>query len=289
MKLANHGGVPAIIDGETVEELDLPGDDRTAAFIAAFRAIGAATSEADRAAAVDRLRSGRTRSLEPQLLGPPVPAPGKILGAPVNYTRHQQEMNAEHTIAGLGFFLKSPSSIVGGDGVVPLPFPFRRTDQEAELGVVIGRRASNVDAAHALDHVLGYTCLVDVTVRGSEERSTRKSFPGFTPIGPWITTADEIPDPNDLRIRGWVNEELRQDESTSTMIFSVAQQIEFMSSVVALEPGDVIATGTPAGVGPVEPGDVITVDIESIGSLKIPVVAGDREPHPLWLNRDDAS
>lgn len=223
---------------------------------------------------------------EASQLGPPVPRPGKILGAPVNYLDHRDEMKVEHTVAGLGFFLKSPSSITGPSGSVRLPFPGRRTDQEAELGVVIGRTAERVSRERALDHVFGYTCLVDVTVRGTEERSTRKSFAGFTPIGPWITTADEIPDPTDLRLRGWVNGELRQDTSTSRMVYGVAELIEFMSTVVPLEPGDVIATGTPAGVGPVVGGDVISVDLDRVGTLEVPVLAPHDEPHELWLVQD---
>lgn len=234
----------------------------------------------------DSVQSTPPVSIDWQRIGPPVPRPGKIVGVPVNYVDHQREMNAEHTVAGLGFFLKSPSSVIGADGEVVLPFPHRRTDQEAELGVVIGRRASFVDRRDALGHVFGYTCLVDVTVRGSEERSTRKSFAGFTPIGPWITTADEIPDPTNLRIRGWVNDELRQDESTEKMVYGVAELIEFISSVVTLEVGDIIATGTPAGVGPVTAGDVIRVAIDEVGTLEVPVVRSDREPHPLWLTRE---
>lgn len=276
MRFANLGGRPAVIDGDVAHripsEAQGPGDP----FI---DAIGRWDE------VVGSLGLVEPEPVGPAPLGPPVPKPGKILGAPVNYVDHMNEMEVEHTVAGLGFFLKSPSSIIGADGRVELPFPERRTDQEAELGVVIGRRATNVSCAEALDHVFGYTCLVDVTVRGAEERSTRKSFPGFTPIGPWVTTADELPDPTDLRIRGWVNDELRQDESTATMVYGVAQLIEFMSSVVSLEPGDVIATGTPAGVGPVADGDVIAVEIDGIGRLEVPVVAADRDPHPLWLTR----
>ncbi len=232
---------------------------------------------------VDALPSIEPVAIDARRVGPPMPRPGKIVGVPVNYLAHQQEMDVEHTVTGMGFFLKSPSSVVGPDGSVPLPFPHRRTDQEAELGVVIGRPATAVRAEEALDHVFGYTCLVDVTVRGREERSTRKSFPGFTPIGPWITTADQLGDPTDVRIRGWVNDDLRQDESTAKMIYGVAELIEFVSSVVTLEAGDIIATGTPAGVGPVGPGDVIRVSIDGVGTLEVPVVASDREPHPMWL------
>lgn len=278
MKLANLGGRPALVD--TADNLVIPlgpsevgGDPFLAAMAGTFSDIAAQAV-------------GDPRPLDRCTLGPPVPKPGKIVGAPVNYVDHKKEMNVEHTVSGLGFFLKSPSSVIGPDGHVVLPFPGRRTDQEAELGVIIGTPATNVAAADALSHVFGYTCLVDVTVRGGEERSTRKSFPGFTPIGPWIVTADEIPDPTDLRIKGWVNDELRQDESTAQMVYGVAELIEFISSVVTLEPGDVIATGTPAGVGPVSPGDVIKVEIEGIGRLEVPVVGSDREPHPLWLTRE---
>ncbi len=274
MRFANVGGRPAIIDGDRVRVLDADGPAGIDPFLDAI-------SRWDDVQQC--LASINPIPLDPVALGPPVPRPGKIVGAPVNYVDHQKEMNAAHTVAGLGFFLKSPSSVVGPDGTVTLPFPGRRTDQEAELAVVIGTTAHNVSKADALDHVFGYTCLVDVTVRGAEERSTRKSFPGFTPIGPWITTADEITDPTDLRVRGWVNDELRQDESTSQMVYGVADLIEFISSVVTLDPGDVIATGTPAGVGPVVDGDVIRVEVDAVGQLVVPVVASHRPPHPLWL------
>lgn len=279
MRLANLDGQPVVVDGDTAIALDdrvPPGADR-------FRTVIEQWPERTSPAALD---AAPRRPIGGRALGPPMPRPGKIIGAPVNYRDHQREMQAEHTIAGLGFFLKSPTSIVGPDGAVPLPFAGRRTDQEAELGVVIGRAATDVSSVDALDHVFGYTCLVDVTVRGPEERSTRKSFPGFTPIGPWITTADELEDPTDLSIRGWVNDELRQDASTADMIYPVAELIELVSSVVTLEPGDLIATGTPAGVGPIVPGDVIRVAIEGIGELEIPVVSAGRDPHPLWLRGD---
>lgn len=237
---------------------------------------------------IEGLGSIEPTALGERIMGPPLPRPGKVVGVPVNYVDHRREMNVEHTVTGLGFFLKSPSSVTGPSGRVELPFPNRRTDQEAELGVVIGRPAVAVSEGDALDHVFGYTCLVDVTVRGAEERSTRKSFPGFTPIGPWIATADEIPDPTDLRIRGWVNGELRQDESTRRMIYSVAELIEFISSVVTLEAGDIIATGTPAGVGPVVAGDTIEVEIDQVGRLVVPVVASERQPHRLWLTRESS-
>lgn len=272
MRLGNVDGSPAVLDGDRAHLLSTFGAG-PGSFIDAITRW----SEVP-----ELLVNCETVDVSSAALGPPVPRPGKILGAPVNYHDHRREMNAAHTIAGLGFFLKSPTSVIGADGAVPLPLPDRRTDQEAELGVVIGRRAEHVPAATALDHVFGYTCLVDVTVRGDEERSTRKSFPGFTPIGPWVTTTDEVPDPSDLRIRGWVNGELRQDSSTAHMIFGVAELIEFMSSVVPLEPGDIIATGTPAGVGPIVDGDTIEVEIDRIGRLVVRVESDRRPAHRLW-------
>jgi len=276
MRLANLARRPVLIHEGQAVELDSVFPDQDAVGVIAHWDL-------DRARTA--LETAPRSSFDPLALGAPVPVPGKIVGAPVNYRRHQVEMNVEHTIAGLGFFLKSPTSVIGPDGAVAVPFPNRRTDQEAELGVVIGRGGSNIDAGTALDHVFGYTCLVDVTVRGPEERSTRKSFPGFTPTGPWITTTDEVPDPMDLTSRGWVNGELRQDASSQEMIFSVAQLIEFISSVVRLDPGDIIATGTPAGVGPIGPGDQIRVEIGGVGDLSVPVIASGIEPHPLWLSQ----
>lgn len=277
MKLANLDGHPVVIDGEQAFAIAPADGSAHDPFIDAICRWPEIIESLDRSEPID---------FDVADLGAPIPRPGKVLGAPVNYLDHQSEMNVEHTIAGLGFFLMSPSSLVGGDGSVLLPFARRRTDQEAELGVVIGRSASNIALDEALDHVFGYTCLVDVTVRGAEERSTRKSFPGFTPIGPWITTTVDVPDPTDLRIRGWVDDEIRQDASTAQMVCGVAELIEFMSSVVTLEPGDVIATGTPAGVGPIRDGNTITVEIDQVGKLVIPVRAASIEPHPLWLTRE---
>lgn len=203
----------------------------------------------------------------------PLPRPGKIVGAPANYREHVDEMPDDHTIMDWGVFLKASSSVIGPGDDIHLPYLDRRTDQEGELGVVIGRTARNVSAADALDRVFGYTCVLDITVRSSEDRSTRKSFDTFTPIGPWVTTADEVGDPGDLNLRCWVNGELRQEASTSEMIFGVPQLIAYASSVMTLWPGDVIATGTPAGVGPLADGDIITLEIDRVGRLQVGVSA----------------
>lgn len=203
--------------------------------------------------------------------GPPLSRPGKIVGAPVNYLDHGAEMAMTHTVEELGFFLKAPSSVIGPGGSVVLPDPTVRTDQEAELAVVISRRARRVSPELALSHVLGYTCLLDITQRGSQERSMRKSYDTFTPMGPWITTTDEIPDPGVLSLRCWVDGLLRQDATTADLIVGVPELVARISAVMTLEPGDVIATGTPAGVGPLAPGQRVAVEIQGLGRLEVDV------------------
>jgi 2-keto-4-pentenoate hydratase/2-oxohepta-3-ene-1,7-dioic acid hydratase in catechol pathway len=212
-------------------------------------------------------------------LGAPLPRPGKILGAPVNYVDHQHEMHQPTTVAELGVFLKAPTSVLAPGGTIQLPYTDKRTDQEAELGVVIGRVARHVSVERAAEHVFGYTCALDITVRSGEDRSTRKSFDTFTPLGPGVTTADEVGDPGRLRLQGWVNNEPRQDASTGDMIFGVAELIAYASSVMTLLPGDVLVTGTPAGVGPLADGDRVVVRIERVGQLEVGVSAASAVPY----------
>ncbi|WP_182909174.1 fumarylacetoacetate hydrolase family protein [Microbispora sp. H13382] len=209
----------------------------------------------------------------------PLPHPDKILGAPANYRAHVEEMGNPTTINEWGLFLKASSSVIGDGGTVELPYTDVRTDQEGELAVVIGREARHVSADEALDYVFGYTCLLDITTRSTEDRSTRKSYDTFTPIGPYIVTKDEIADPDDLRLRCWVGDDLRQDASTSAMIFGVPQLIAYASSVMTLFPGDVIATGTPEGVGPLSDGDRIVVEIEQVGRLTATVSSNGAVPY----------
>jgi 2-keto-4-pentenoate hydratase/2-oxohepta-3-ene-1,7-dioic acid hydratase in catechol pathway len=208
-------------------------------------------------------------------LAPPVPDARKIVAAPVNYLAHQAEMSWPTTVHELGVFLKASSSMIAHGGEVSLPYTDVRTDQEGELALVIGREARNVPVASALDHVAGYTCLLDITIRSSEDRSARKSFDTFTPVGPWITTADEVGDPENLELRCWVNGELRQHARTSRLIFGVALLISYASSVMTLEPGDIVSTGTPEGVGPLADGDVVAVEVERVGRLQVSVTARD--------------
>lgn len=205
----------------------------------------------------------------------PLREPGKIIAAAANYWKHTQEMNpGRENLGGIrekGFFLKAPSSIIGPGDAIRLPFADRRTDYEAELAVVIGKGGRDIAARDVPDHIFGYACLLDITVRGKEDRGLRKSFDTFTPLGPWVTTRDEVPDPNDLRLACRINGELRQSDTTRSMIMAVPELVEWISQVMTLNPGDVIATGTPAGVGPLASGDRVEVEIERLGTLSVTV------------------
>src|SRR5713226_7106203 len=207
--------------------------------------------------------------------GPPIKHPGKIIAAAANYLRHTQEMNPGHATPGAirekGFFLKAPSSIIGPNDTILLPFKDRRTDHEAELAVIMGKTGKNIPPNRALDYVFGYTCLLDITVRGKEDRGLRKSFDTFTPLGPFITTKDEVSNPNNLKISCRVNGEERQNDTTASMIMPVPELIAWISTVMTLHPGDVISTGTPAGVSPLQPGDRIEVTIERLGTFSVDV------------------
>lgn len=218
---------------------------------------------------------GETVSMADAKFGPPIRHPGKIIAAAANYLKHTQEMNPgvanPVSTRERGFFLKAPSSLIGPDDAILLPFADRRTDYEAELAVIIGRTGKNIPESNALDHVFGYTCLLDISLRGREDRGLRKSFDTFTPLGPWITTKDEIADPNALDLMCKINGEIRQQDSTESMVMSVPALIAWMSSVMTLHPGDIIATGTPAGVGPLQAGDRVEVTIEGLGVLAVDV------------------
>ena len=219
-------------------------------------------------------------------LSAPIALPPKVIAAPVNYLDHKVEMNEQKTIAEYGVFLKARTSVIGPSGQIVLPYTDKRIDQEGELGVVIGTGGRNISRAGALAHVFGYTCLLDISVRSTEDRSTRKSFDTFTPIGPWVTTADEIGDPGHLDLRCWVNGELRQSTSTADLIYDVPLLIEYASSIMTLEPGDVIATGTPAGVGALHDGDVVRVAIDGLDEFTVSVTATGARPYEQRPGRD---
>ncbi len=211
---------------------------------------------------------------EVQLLAPL--QPGKIVCVGRNYAAHAAEHDAEVPTLPI-LFLKPPSAVIGPGDPIVVPPQSSNVEHEAELGVVMGQTARWISPQESADHILGYTVALDVTARDlqrSDGQWTRsKSFDTFCPLGPWIET--EL-DPADAMITCTVNGQLRQMASTRDMVFSVQELVAFISSVMTLQPGDLVLTGTPAGVGPLLPGDEVTAEIEGVGSLTNPVAAHPR-------------
>jgi 2-keto-4-pentenoate hydratase/2-oxohepta-3-ene-1,7-dioic acid hydratase in catechol pathway len=212
----------------------------------------------------------------------PIANPGKIIAAPVNYKKHLEEVLAQkelhhgnliNEIHRAGLFLKATSSLIGAGQRIELVHLDRRNDHEVELAVIIGKPARKVSAANALDHVAGYCIGLDITIRGPEERSFRKSPDTYTVLGPWMVTTDELDDPSRLSFSIAVNGEIRQDANTDDLVLGVKELIELASSFYTLHPGDIILTGTPQGVGPVCPGDVLFARMDRIGEMRVEVVA----------------
>jgi len=216
----------------------------------------------------------RYRLDEVRLLSPSLPS--KVVAVGLNYLDHAKEVNLPVPEEPL-LFIKPSSSVIGPGDPIRLPPSSQRVDYEAELAIVIGRKATRVSRPVAKDYILGYTCLNDVTARdlqGKDGQWTRsKSFDTFCPIGPWIET--EI-DPSDLKIELYLNGELKQRSRTSNLIFDPFRLVEFVSGIMTLYPGDVIATGTTSGIGPMTHGDVVEVRVEGIGSLINQVEAAAR-------------
>ncbi|MGE0801828.1 MAG: fumarylacetoacetate hydrolase family protein [Lautropia sp.] len=235
---------------------------------------------------------GRARELAPNAarlplasvtLESPVANPNKIVNAPVNYRAHIEEAKHDQVLAqGIagrktsfigdwGLFLKANSALIGFGHQMKLRMPDRRSDHELELAVVIGRTADRVPRDRALEYVAGYSIGFDMSVRGQEDRSFRKSIDTYAVVGPWLVTPDEVPDPNQLNLSLWVNGELRQQSNTSRMVYDVPRLIEYASAWYTLYPGDIILTGTPEGVAGVKPGDVLRAEIERIGEYELHV------------------
>ncbi|MFB9073450.1 fumarylacetoacetate hydrolase family protein [Citricoccus parietis] len=187
----------------------------------------------------------------------------------------------------VGFFLKAAGSVSGAGDPIELPAGSnRRFDHECELAVVIGTGGRNIPRDQALEHVFGYSCLIDLTMRiepgeFEEDRSLRKSFSTFTPVGPWLVTADEVGDTTEMTSRLLVNGEERQSARIGDMILGIPEAIELISSVVELKPGDVIASGTPKGVGPLKAGDTVEIGIDRIGSMALDVREAAVSPRPF--------
>ena len=213
----------------------------------------------------------------------PLPRPNRILAIGRNYAEHAKELDSEAPEEPI-VFQKASSTVIGPGQPIVVPPSMGRVDFEGELAVVIGRAGRNVPEAEAISLVAGYTLFNDVTARDEQKRAIARRLPWFLskshdtfgPMGPCIVTPDEIRDPHALRLTTTVNGEIKQQTSTSEMLFTLPQLIAYVSRQMALEPGDVIPTGTPPGVAPLHPGDVVEVTIEEIGTLSNPVI-GDQD------------
>lgn len=235
----------------------------------------------------ERVSQGPALDVSQVNLLPANPGASQLFAAPANYRKHIGELGERAVTTGgrsareQGFFLKAVGSLTGSGTVVRLPKgSSRRFDHESELAVIIGLEARNVPREKAMEYVFGYSCLIDGTMRiekgtGEEERTMRKSFDTFTPLGPYLVTADEVGDSSALSNRLWVNGVLKQDANTRDMIVDIPELIEMISSVLTLRPGDVIATGTPEGVGEMHAGDTVTMEIERVGRLHVNVLEAE--------------
>ncbi|WP_020221248.1 fumarylacetoacetate hydrolase family protein [Halarchaeum acidiphilum] len=213
----------------------------------------------------------------------PVGRPGKVIAAPLNYENHIEEAIADRdittdewfSIEDKGYFLKAPSSVIGVEENIVIPFNDRRIDHEVELAFVMGEETKNADNEEAWENIFGYTILLDISVRGDQDRSNRKSYDTFTVVGPYVVTPDEVGDPQDLDLELAVNGEVRQSDTTSDMVYTCADVVQYASIGATLDVGDVITTGTPEGVGPLRDGDTVDAEIENIGSLSVDVEERD--------------
>jgi 2-keto-4-pentenoate hydratase/2-oxohepta-3-ene-1,7-dioic acid hydratase in catechol pathway len=228
------------------------------------------------------MQGAQRHALASVVFDSPVANPGKIIGAPINYQEHINESKADAgighgrkitTIGDWGLFLKAGTSLIGCGQEIVLRFDDRRNDHEVELGVVIGSECRQVARADAMAHIAGYAVALDMTVRGTEFQSFRKSIDTYAVLGPWLVTADEIADPDQLDLWLSVNDEMRQQSNTRHLVYDVARLIEYASSFYTLLPGDVIMTGTPHGVGPVLPGDRIRAGVQDVGEFDIRVAS----------------
>jgi len=260
-----------VVDGGVID-LSAEGFRDSIAFMAAASSVQADVARAKPAIAMDNLK-----------LLAPVLAPPRIFGIGVNYAEHAKESKTEPQKVPTVFIVLS-SAVVGPDADVIIPKATSKVDYEAELAVVIGKPGYQIPATHAIDHVFGYTIMNDVSARDVQRATTQwslgKSFPTFAPMGPWVVSKDEVPDPHTLSITLTIAGEKLQDSNTSLMIFKIPALIEYISGIVPLQAGDVISTGTPAGVGMgrdperwLKPGEEMVIQIEHIGELRNRLVA----------------
>lgn len=232
------------------------------------------------AAAKKLLPSAPGKPLAAVKLLAPVANPSKIIAAPINYNDHIAESikdpgiahgrtNIQKGIGEWGLFLKANSSLIGFGETIRLRWPERRNDHEVELAAIIGKRGNKIPKERALEYVCAYSIGLDMTVRGPELQCFRKSIDTYSVLGPWLVTADEIADPNRLDLSIKVNGEVRQNSNTKYLVYNVQRLIEFGSAMYTLHPGDIIMTGTPAGVSPVKPGDLLSAHVQGIGTAEV--------------------
>ena len=283
MRIANLAGRLVIVTADRAVDVHLVSDGR---FGPDVQAVYERWDEFVEWAGGADLPAGQP--FDPAQLGAPAPAPRQILAVGLNYGDHATESGYAIPEGDPPIFTKFVSSVAGPYGEIVLPAG-GHTDWEVELVAVIGRRAYQVDVAAALSHVAGYTVGQDISERRLQlaasppQFSLGKSFPGFGPVGPWVVTPDELDDPDDLEIACWVNDELVQSARTSEMLLPVPVLLERVSAVTPLLPGDLVFTGTPAGVGErrdpprfLEVGDVVVTKIRDVGDLRTTLVARER-------------
>jgi len=236
------------------------------------------------AAAKKLMPKAKKKPLAKVKLLSPVANPSKVIGAPINYSDHIAESikdpgishgrtNIQKGIGEWGLFLKANSSLIGFGEEVRLRWPERRNDHEVELALVIGKRGNKIPREKALEYVCAYSIGLDMTVRGPELQCFRKSIDTYSVLGPWLVTADEIADPNNLDLSITVNGEVRQRSNTKYLVYNVERLIEFGSAMYTLHPGDIIMTGTPAGVSPVKPGDLLHAYVQEVGEADVRIAS----------------
>ena len=268
----DRGPRPGLLTDSGIIDLSAEGFKDSIAFMAAAPSVQADVAKSMAKMAMDNLK-----------LLAPVPTPPRIFGIGVNYAEHAAESGTQTQKVPTVFIVLS-AAVVGPEDKVILPRASEKVDYEAELAVVIGKAGYQVPASKAMDHVFGYTIMNDVSARDVQRATTQwslgKSFPTFAPMGPWVVSKDEVPDPHGLRISLTIGGETLQDSNTSMMIFRIPALVEYISGIVPLQVGDVISTGTPAGVGMgrtpqrwLRPGEEMVIEIEGIGELRNKVVA----------------
>jgi 2-keto-4-pentenoate hydratase/2-oxohepta-3-ene-1,7-dioic acid hydratase in catechol pathway len=281
MKLATftHDGVTRIglVDGDEVVDLTAAAPDLPRDMIAFLEAGDAALETAH-----STLSGGARLALADVHLEAPIARPPKFLAVGLNYADHVAEAKLETPVHPV-IFNKQSTCVTGPTGPIHVPRVSKVLDYEGELGIVIGRRCRHVSAEDAAEVIAGYLVVNDATVRDWQFQTPTwqmgKSFDTHGPIGPWIVTTDELPNPHNSSLRTWVNGELRQESNTKQLIFDCFKLVEHLSTAFTLEPGDIVATGTPSGVGVLmKPphllveGDVVKIEIEGIGSIENPVI-----------------